>query len=90
MPQNNSEPNSPAGDAALDVSTCPKCAAEMERIQTSAEGPQVEELLLCPKCYLVTWRDQDGIHVRQGVAMNRGDQRPPAASPWMTGDPKDC
>lgn len=89
MPQNNFEPKSPVADPEHDVSACPKCGVEMERIETREEGPRVRELQLCPKCYLVTWIDQDGLHVRQGVAMNRGAQ-PPTASPWLTGDPKDC
>ncbi len=89
MPQNNSAPNPPAADLELDELKCPKCGVEMERIETNAEGPQVRELQLCPKCYLATWSDQDGLHVRQGVAMNRGAQ-PSIASPWLSGDPKDC
>jgi len=89
MPQNNSEPNPPAADPELDASKCPKCGVEMEPIETNAEGPQVQELQLCPKCYLVTWSDQDGLHLRQGVAMN-GDAQPATAAPSLAGDPKEC
>ncbi len=89
MPQNNSEPDLRAGNPSLNASKCPKCGVEMERIDTAADGPQVLELQLCPKCYLVTWSDQDGMHVRQGVAMNGGDQ-PAAASPLLFADPKKC
>jgi hypothetical protein len=88
MQQNNFVPDLPTGDAAADLSKCPKCGVEMERIETNAEGPKVEELQLCPKCYLVTWSDQDGLHFRQGFAMNR--TQPSTASPWLSGDPKDC
>jgi len=88
MPHNNSQPDFPAGDAAAELLKCPQCGAEMERIETTAEGPQVRELQLCPKCYLVTWSDQEGMHVRQGVAMN--GEGTPASSPWISGDPKEC
>jgi hypothetical protein len=90
VPQNNSAPNCPAGDPEMDASKCPKCDVEMERIETNAEGPDVRELQLCPKCYLVTWSDHDGLHLRQGVAMNRGTQPPSMPSPWSSADPKDC
>ncbi len=89
MPQNNSAPDPPAVDATSELSKCPKCGVEMERIETTAEGPKVRDLQLCPKCYLVTWSDQDGLHVRQGVAVNGGDQ-PPIASPLLAADPKEC
>jgi hypothetical protein len=89
MPQSNFDPKLSTADPEQDESKCPKCGVEMERIETRAGGPQVRELQLCPQCYLVTWRDQDGLHLRQGVAMNRGAQ-PPTASPWLTSDPKDC
>jgi hypothetical protein len=61
----------------------------MEIIEPGADGPQVVQLQLCPGCYLVTWRDQDGIHVRQGVPVKKRDND--SASPsWLAGDPKEC
>jgi len=88
MPQNSAS-DIPAGNPGLDALKCPKCGVEMECIETNAAGPEVRELQLCPQCYLVTWSDQAGLHVRQGIAMNRGSQRS-IASPWLSGDPKDC
>jgi hypothetical protein len=38
----------------------------------SLEGPALQNLQLCPACYLVTWTDHDGPHVRQGVPMKPG------------------
>ena len=43
----------------------PKCGVEMEPIEMSAEGLAVQELQLCPSCYLATWTDQDGPHDRR-------------------------
>ena len=45
---------------------CPKCGAETEPIEIAVEGLRLEQLQLCPACYLVTWRDHEGIHIRQG------------------------
>jgi len=55
----------------LDDATCPKCGAEMEPIDNVAEGPTVEDLRLCPKCYLVTWHDETGFQSRQGVPVKK-------------------
>jgi len=41
----------------------------MEPIESEVEGLPLERLQLCPTCYLVIWRDQDGFQVRQGVPM---------------------
>ena len=73
MPQNNydrapTQPDSSAGDRR-----CPKCGAETEAIEMGAEGLAVQELQLCPGCYLVTWTDDDGPHVRQGVPVRPGE-----------------
>ncbi len=51
---------------------CPKCGAETESIDVPLEGPQFQQLQLCPACYLVTWRDDAGFHVRQGSPMKEG------------------
>lgn len=72
MPQNNCDPAPTRVDAALRDAACPKCGVEMEPIDSAAEGLAIEQLRLCPGCYLVTWIDHDQFHVRQGVAMKRG------------------
>lgn len=51
---------------------CPRCNAETEPIEVSSEGLAFQQLQLCPACYLVTWRDEEGFHVRQGVPMKDG------------------
>jgi hypothetical protein len=43
----------------------------MEPIEVGAEGPPLRQLELCPHCYLVTWSDQDGLHVQQGVPVKK-------------------
>jgi len=48
---------------------CPKCGIEMEPIDIEVEGLPLQQLRLCPLCYLVAWNDEDGLHVRQGVPM---------------------
>ena len=53
-------------------STCPRCGTEMEPIEPSPQGPPVQELQLCPNCYLVIWSDQQGLHLQQGVPMKEG------------------
>jgi hypothetical protein len=44
----------------------------MEPIDIEVEGLPLQGLQLCPGCYLVTWTDKDGPHVRQGVPMRAG------------------
>ena len=92
MPPDNPIPT-PA-DRVLGDSRCPKCGAEMEAIEMGAEGLALQGLQLCPACYLVTWIDQDGPHVRQGVPVHPGDNpdRPPSAgkSGWLPGEPEEC
>jgi hypothetical protein len=52
---------------------CPKCGAETEPIEIAVEGLAIEQLQLCPSCYLVTWRDHEGFHIRQGSPVKEGD-----------------
>ncbi len=68
---------------------CPKCACEMESIETGVDGPPFHQLQLCPNCYLVAWSDADGIHLRQGVPMKPGGDslRDPG---WFIGEPQKC
>jgi hypothetical protein len=46
---------------------CPKCAAEMEPIEIAVEGLPIEQVRLCPDCYLVEWSDAKGSHIEQGI-----------------------
>lgn len=39
----------------------------MELIETDAEILPFGQLRLCPVCYLVSFRDEDGVHLRQGI-----------------------
>jgi hypothetical protein len=39
----------------------------MEPIEIGVEGLALQQLQLCPGCYLVMWHDDGGFHVRQGV-----------------------
>ena len=66
---------------------CPKCGMEMEPIGIEAEGLPFQELQLCPACYLVTWTDQDGPHLRQGVPVKPGLN--PGFDPEL-GEPEEC
>ena len=89
MPPNDWDPASAPADSALSDRACPKCGVEMEPIDAGPEGPPLQQLQLCPGCYLVMWKDQDGLHVRQGVPMKAGVD--PRAEPnWLAGEPKDC
>ena len=72
-------------DPTLDDRLCPKCGAEMESIEMGAEGLALQKLQLCPDCYLVTWTDQDGPHVRQGVPVQPGSE--PRSEPGYRGEP---
>src|SRR5579864_4196549 len=87
MPQNNCDPAHTPVDACHQG--CPKCGAEMEPIEIGVEGLPLEQLQLCPGCYLVTWHDQDGLQVRQGVPMKKG-LRPPSEAGWLAGEPEEC
>jgi hypothetical protein len=44
----------------------------MEAIESEVDGLPLEHLQLCPGCYLVMWRDQDGFQIRQGVPVKGG------------------
>src|ERR1700694_515166 len=71
MPQKNCDPVTTRVDPAVADLRCPKCGGEMEPIERGVEGPRIEQLQLCPDCYLVTWSDADGLHLQQGVPMKR-------------------
>jgi uncharacterized protein with PIN domain len=82
-----------SGDRLLTDASCPKCGTEMEPIDNGAEGPAVEHVQLCPQCYLVTWTDEHGLHLRQGVPMKDGAPTNADSSgvpTWTAGEPKDC
>jgi hypothetical protein len=72
MPRNNCDPEPTPGEPVPMESGCPKCGAVMEPIEAAVEGLQLEDLQLCPHCYLVIWRDQGGFQTRQGVPMKNG------------------
>lgn len=88
MQQNNYDPAPPPADPAEEACACPKCGAEMEPIEVGVEGLPVQDMQLCPGCYLVTWSDHDGPHVRQGVPMKNGVH--PRGEPVVAGEPKEC
>ena len=68
---------------------CPKCGAEMEPIEMGMAGPPIQQLQLCPGCYLVTWSDQDGLHFRQGMPVKEGVD--PRKQPrLLAGEPEEC
>ena len=76
-------------DSASGNDQCPKCGAEMEPIEVAVEELPIQQLHLCPDCYLVTWSDQDGLHFRQGVPMKSGvDPRPETS--LSVGEPEEC
>jgi len=62
----------------------------MEPIEAGLDGPQVQELQLCPHCYLVTWRDLQGPHFRQGVPVKPGVDPRLTIGSTSTGEPQDC
>jgi hypothetical protein len=70
MPLKNGDTAPKAVDPRSADSACPKCGAETEPIEIAVEGLPLDQLQLCPTCYLVTWRDQEGFHVRQGFPAN--------------------
>jgi|KBSMisStandDraft_5_1062788.scaffolds.fasta_scaffold1286984_1 hypothetical protein len=90
MPTNDSSSTLTPYDTLGD-NHCPKCGAETEPIEIAVEGLSMQELQLCPGCYLVIWSDQDGLHVRQGVPMKRVPDQKSANDPlWIGGEPKEC
>jgi hypothetical protein len=98
MPPNNCDPVPTPADPAIGDHGCPKCGVEMEPIDIEVEGLPLQELQLCPGCYLVTWSDQDGPHVRQGVPMKPGIKPSklspsgpdPSKSGWPASEPEEC
>ncbi len=89
MPPNNYDLAATHLDGAPGDRRCPKCDVEMEPIEIGVEGLPLEQLQLCPVCYMVTWIDQDGFHVRQGVPMEHGANPRSEAGP-LVGEPKEC
>lgn len=88
MQRNNCDPASTPVDPASGGHSCPKCGVEMEPIDIAVEGLPLNELQLCPGCYLVTWSDQEGLHARQGVPMKKGLD--PRSQPSVRGEPEQC
>lgn len=76
-------------DSVLGDQRCPKCGTAMEPIEMRAEGLSGQEMQLCPACYLVTWHDQHGFQVRQGVPV-KAQTSPDGSLPWPDGQPKEC
>ena len=68
---------------------CPRCGIEMEPIETSDSMAACTGMDLCPGCYLVMWKDDAGIHVRQGVPMN-ADDAARVQPPLLSGEPEEC
>ncbi len=89
MPYGNHNSIPTFADDLLDEQTCPKCGAPMEPIDTEPDGPPLEHMQLCPECYLVTWIDDAGLQVRQGVPMKK-DTTPPTEPAWLMGAPRKC
>jgi hypothetical protein len=89
MPPNNCDLAATPLDPALAEQACPKCGVAMEPIEMAVEGLPLQELQLCPSCYLVMWSDEEGIHARQGVPMER-DVHPRAEPGLVVGEPKKC
>jgi hypothetical protein len=89
MPPNSYDPGLIPVDPVLGDSTCPRCGVETEPIDVHVEGLPVQDLQLCPGCYLVIWHDRAGLHVRQGVSMKDGIG-PRGEPAWMDGEPKKC
>jgi hypothetical protein len=89
MPPNNYDLAVTPIDPALSDSECPKCGVAMEPIEIGVEGLPLQHVQLCPRCYLVTWSDQYGLHSRQGVPMKKGFD--PGIEPSrLTGEPDEC
>lgn len=72
MPLNNYEHGGKPGSAVLGDEDCPKCGTPMEPVDIEVEGLAIQQLRLCPECYLVTWNDESGFQSRQGVPMKKG------------------
>ena len=88
MRQKSYDPELPSPDPVLLDQACPKCGFEMELIEAAEEVLPFQQLQLCPGCYLVMWRDQNGLHVGQGVPMKKGVNY--AGERGWAGEPKKC
>ena len=73
MSRTNADSVDPCVDLLAADSRCPKCGAETEPIDIGTQGLRLEQLQLCPACYLVTWMDHEGFHVRQGAPVKQED-----------------
>ena len=89
MPQNNCDRALTPVDPTLCDEACPKCGLEMEPIEIAVERLPLEQLRLCPGCYLVTWIEQNGYHVRQGIPLKRGFHFG-GAPKWLAAEPEEC
>jgi len=89
MPPKHCGPALTPIDRAMVDDGCPKCGTEMEPIEMGVEGPPIQKLQLCPCCYLVTWSDQNGLHVQQGVPVKKGANAPSERS-RSADAPKEC
>jgi hypothetical protein len=79
MQPNNCNPSGNPALGAVGEEDCPKCGAAMEPVEIEVEELPIQQLRLCPECYLVTWNDASGFHSRQGVPMKKGFD--PASDP---------
>jgi hypothetical protein len=89
MPQKSCDLKLAPIDPALGDHACPKCGVEMEPIEIAVEGLPLQQLQLCPGCYLVMWSDQNGFHVRQGVPTKKGVE-PAGETGCLVGEPEAC
>ena len=72
MPRTSADSAHTTVDLMATDRECPKCGAATEPIEVAVEGLPLEQLQLCPACYLVTWRDHEGFHIRQGSPVREG------------------
>ncbi len=75
MPRSNCNPAPTSGDSS-DNESCPKCGALMEPIDSHVEGLPLRRLQLCPSCSLVTWEDENGFQIRQGIPVRNQTENP--------------
>jgi hypothetical protein len=62
------------------LTACPHCGAEMEPIETESSAVPFRQLQLCPICYLVSFKDDTGEHLGQGVPVRNVEHRPPVVN----------
>ena len=65
MPLNNYDPEGRLVGAVLGHEDCPKCGTLMETVEVEVEELPIQQLRLCPECYLVTWNDENGFQSRR-------------------------